>query len=302
MTGDTYTAHAGAKFPIKWTAPESLAYNKFSIKSDVWGKFDLIQTTLKCITDVPASIANFFQVPVQQGETVLLIILLHIFPPCSSHLVLDMLLLLFIAWVTQLTVKCLHLQHLACCCGRSPPTACPPTLASTCPKCMSCWRKTTVWTDQRAAPRRSMSSWGPVSSKTHLFRIWLEEHYSIGRIFFYSYVLSCCQVGGGTLQNVHLLLKHTKPSRPCSRSPASLMVSAAFFHIQSNTGSSVVVIRMWKVMFGFLLNLDCVCIFRGGKGAGQEREEADIRLHPAGSRAAHQNQNSPQKHGQPGWR
>lgn len=97
MTGDTYTAHAGAKFPIKWTAPESLAYNKFSIKSDVWGKFDLIQTTLKCITDVPASIANFFQVPVQQGETVLLIILLHIFPPCSSHLVLDMLLLLFIA-------------------------------------------------------------------------------------------------------------------------------------------------------------------------------------------------------------
>lgn len=39
MTGDTYTAHAGAKFPIKWTAPESLAYNKFSIKSDVWGKF-----------------------------------------------------------------------------------------------------------------------------------------------------------------------------------------------------------------------------------------------------------------------
>lgn len=38
MTGDTYTAHAGAKFPIKWTAPESLAYNKFSIKSDVWGR------------------------------------------------------------------------------------------------------------------------------------------------------------------------------------------------------------------------------------------------------------------------
>lgn len=48
MTGDTYTAHAGAKFPIKWTAPESLAYNKFSIKSDVWGKIDLIQTNLIC--------------------------------------------------------------------------------------------------------------------------------------------------------------------------------------------------------------------------------------------------------------
>jgi hypothetical protein len=31
-----YTAHIGAKFPIKWTAPEGLAYNKFSSKSDVW--------------------------------------------------------------------------------------------------------------------------------------------------------------------------------------------------------------------------------------------------------------------------
>lgn len=38
MRDDTYTAHAGAKFPIKWTAPEGLAYNKFSTKSDVWGK------------------------------------------------------------------------------------------------------------------------------------------------------------------------------------------------------------------------------------------------------------------------
>lgn len=49
MRDDTYTAHAGAKFPIKWTAPEGLAYNKFSTKSDVWGNkilsffiFDLI--------------------------------------------------------------------------------------------------------------------------------------------------------------------------------------------------------------------------------------------------------------------
>ena len=36
MQDGTYTAHMGAKFPIKWTAPEGLAYNKFSIKSDVW--------------------------------------------------------------------------------------------------------------------------------------------------------------------------------------------------------------------------------------------------------------------------
>ena len=39
MKDDTYTAHAGAKFPIKWTAPEGLAYNRFSTKSDVWGRY-----------------------------------------------------------------------------------------------------------------------------------------------------------------------------------------------------------------------------------------------------------------------
>lgn len=33
---EIYVAHVGAKFPIKWTAPEGLAYNKFSSKSDVW--------------------------------------------------------------------------------------------------------------------------------------------------------------------------------------------------------------------------------------------------------------------------
>nr|XP_054769386.1 tyrosine-protein kinase ABL1-like [Lytechinus pictus] len=36
VQGEIYTAQAGAKFPIKWTAPESLAYYKFSSKSDVW--------------------------------------------------------------------------------------------------------------------------------------------------------------------------------------------------------------------------------------------------------------------------
>ncbi|XP_056460276.1 tyrosine-protein kinase ABL2-like [Gadus chalcogrammus] len=36
MTGDTYTAHAGAKFPINWSAPEGLENSTFSIKSDVW--------------------------------------------------------------------------------------------------------------------------------------------------------------------------------------------------------------------------------------------------------------------------
>jgi hypothetical protein len=39
MRDDTYTAHAGAKFPIKWTAPEGLAYNKFSTKVTLSSSF-----------------------------------------------------------------------------------------------------------------------------------------------------------------------------------------------------------------------------------------------------------------------
>ena len=31
-----YEAHTGAKFPVKWTAPEAALYNHFTIKSDVW--------------------------------------------------------------------------------------------------------------------------------------------------------------------------------------------------------------------------------------------------------------------------
>eukprot|EP00731_Ephydatia_muelleri_P031841 Em0023g348a len=33
---EIYEAHTGAKFPIKWTAPEAAMYNRFTIKSDVW--------------------------------------------------------------------------------------------------------------------------------------------------------------------------------------------------------------------------------------------------------------------------
>ena len=32
----TIVSLPGAKFPIKWTAPEAAMYGKFSIKSDVW--------------------------------------------------------------------------------------------------------------------------------------------------------------------------------------------------------------------------------------------------------------------------
>ncbi|KAL6726440.1 hypothetical protein Aduo_008408 [Ancylostoma duodenale] len=36
MREDIYTAHAGAKFPIKWSVPGGLAFNTFSTKSVVW--------------------------------------------------------------------------------------------------------------------------------------------------------------------------------------------------------------------------------------------------------------------------
>jgi len=36
FVGQRYRIVAGAKFPIKWTAPEAAMYGTFSIKSDVW--------------------------------------------------------------------------------------------------------------------------------------------------------------------------------------------------------------------------------------------------------------------------
>ena len=36
LVEDIYEAHEGARFPIRWTAPEACLENKFTIKSDVW--------------------------------------------------------------------------------------------------------------------------------------------------------------------------------------------------------------------------------------------------------------------------
>lgn len=42
---DMYTAKEGAKIPIKWTAPEAVNYNKFTVKSDVWS-FGILLTEI----------------------------------------------------------------------------------------------------------------------------------------------------------------------------------------------------------------------------------------------------------------
>ena len=49
---DEYTAKEGAKFPIKWTAPEAALMNKFSIKSDVWS-FGVLITELVTYGRIP---------------------------------------------------------------------------------------------------------------------------------------------------------------------------------------------------------------------------------------------------------
>uniref|UniRef100_A0A5F8GEM7 Tyrosine-protein kinase n=1 Tax=Monodelphis domestica TaxID=13616 RepID=A0A5F8GEM7_MONDO len=47
-----YTARQGAKFPIKWTAPEAALYGHFTIKSDVWS-FGILLTELVTKRRVP---------------------------------------------------------------------------------------------------------------------------------------------------------------------------------------------------------------------------------------------------------
>ncbi|NXE14413.1 HCK kinase, partial [Lophotis ruficrista] len=47
-----YTAREGAKFPIKWTAPEAIYYGSFTIKSDVWS-FGILLTEIITYGRIP---------------------------------------------------------------------------------------------------------------------------------------------------------------------------------------------------------------------------------------------------------
>lgn len=47
-----YFLSLGAKFPIKWTAPEAALYGRFTIKSDVWS-FGILLTELVTKGRVP---------------------------------------------------------------------------------------------------------------------------------------------------------------------------------------------------------------------------------------------------------
>ncbi|ULU14479.1 hypothetical protein L3Y34_016752 [Caenorhabditis briggsae] len=52
MKENEYEARTGARFPIKWTAPEAANYNRFTTKSDVWS-FGILLTEIVTFGRLP---------------------------------------------------------------------------------------------------------------------------------------------------------------------------------------------------------------------------------------------------------
>uniref|UniRef100_A0A8B9NIW2 Protein kinase domain-containing protein n=1 Tax=Accipiter nisus TaxID=211598 RepID=A0A8B9NIW2_9AVES len=62
-----YTAREGAKFPIKWTAPEAINYGTFTIKSDVWS-FGILLTEIVTYGRIPYPGQDFPAAAQQKGS------------------------------------------------------------------------------------------------------------------------------------------------------------------------------------------------------------------------------------------
>ena len=52
IVDNEYSAHQGARFPVKWTSPEAIQFGRFTVKSDVWS-FGILLMELFTYGQVP---------------------------------------------------------------------------------------------------------------------------------------------------------------------------------------------------------------------------------------------------------